>query len=115
MMDMSKVKEIEDTYRKYTSLCSDLTDQISQFFIKKGHGVTVSIINDYQVELLKKVHLTSLSEMDKSCQDFILLIPDFCKEFGLEIVRSESCSYKKMELDPQINIFRYERIVLRGV
>ena len=112
---MNKVKEVEKAYRKYITLCSELTNQISHFFLKREHGVTVSLINNYQIELLKKVHFDDELAMEEDCSDFNLLIPKLCEEFGLEIVRTESCSYKKMELDPKINTFRYERIILRGV
>lgn len=112
---MTKIKDIEDLYREYTNLCSDLTNQISQFFLREGHGVTVSIINDYEIELLKKVHYEDDLKMVKSCTSFNRLLSKFCKNFGLEIVYSEEGSYKKMELDPEINTFRYEKIILRGV
>lgn len=112
---MKLIKNIEDTFKEYTYLCSKLTKQISNYFLERDISVCVSIVDETVVEILFKSHLEDKDEMLYRCEVFRQELKPFCDEFSLQIIHLEGGSYEQMELPPEYRTYRYERVLLVGV
>lgn len=112
---MSSIHEVEEWFKDYTRFSYKLLGDLGKFFLKEGFSVTVSITNQTQIELLYKVHLEDLSEMELKCEAFRDFLEKVCDEFSLEEIYSESCVYRKSELPKEYSTFRYEKVILGGI
>lgn len=112
---MTLIKEIEETFKNYTHLCSKLTKDISEYLLDKDISACVSIVDEVCIEILFKVHYEDLNKMALECESFQNVVDDLCEEFSLKMIHSETGQYKQMELPVEYRTFMYERVLLIGV